>query len=485
MTTRIGKVLALLLAMVFLVSGCNLITVDPEKDAQTVVAEVGSEKILKGDAMKEYEDVVSYYAQYGMSGSEVEQELKQMVLDYMAAEKVKELKAKELGLDTITEADQEKAAEDAQTQYDEALSYYKMYMADDTLTDEELTTKVADYLAENGYTVEAVKEQIIESLWSDRLYENVTKDLTLTDEELNARYDEKVIEDKEQYAEAFNFEYAMINNEIVAYRPEGFRRVKHILLKLTDEQSEELSDLQSQLDDLNAEIEAAGEDASDEADLLDASEEGAEFEDADFDDSNVDAEEGTVEDPTAEPEATEAPEGTEATEAPEETAAPAATPSPEQLAKKAELEKQIDELKQTFMTSLQPKIDEVNAKIQAGEDFDALIEAYGEDPGMQEEPGKTNGYYVSSDSVMWESIFTETAMGLAKVGDVSEPVLGSNGVHIIKYVADVTSGAVPLEEIKDEISVEALDAKKEEAFDAAVEQWTKEMNVKTYANRMD
>ena len=34
---------------------------------------------------------------------------------------------------------------------------------------------------------------------------------------------------------------------------------------------------------------------------------------------------------------------------------------------------------------------------------------------------------------------------MEKIGDISEPVVGSYGVHILQYVRDVPSGAVELD----------------------------------------
>ena len=91
---------------------------------------------------------------------------------------------------------------------------------------------------------------------------------------------------------------------------------------------------------------------------------------------------------------------------------------------------------------MQDKLDDIYARIDAGEDFASLIEAYGEDPGMQNEPTKTRGYYVSANSSNWDSMFTDGAMSLAEVGDVTRtPVIGSSGIHIIRYESDVTPGA--------------------------------------------
>jgi hypothetical protein len=74
----------------------------------------------------------------------------------------------------------------------------------------------------------------------------------------------------------------------------------------------------------------------------------------------------------------------------------------------------------------------------------------------------------------------DTAMALANVGDVSEPVLTSSGVHIIYYNSDVTPGAVDIETIRDALAADALTVKQDNAYTEQYEAWKSEANVKKY-----
>ena len=85
---------------------------------------------------------------------------------------------------------------------------------------------------------------------------------------------------------------------------------------------------------------------------------------------------------------------------------------------------------------------EIAAKANAGEDFDALIKQYGEDPGMESMPHgyiiDKNGYTVDGQSQMMQE-FTDGSIALS-VGGVSAPVQTSYGFHIIKrYPIDAAS----------------------------------------------
>ena len=157
---------------------------------------------------------------------------------------------------------------------------------------------------------------------------------------------------------------------------------------------------------------------------------------------------------------------------------------PELQLKLADLQTQLDALRASSMEKLKPKLDEIQAKIAAGEDFDKLVGEYGEDEGMENEELKKTGYYVSENSQMWDDAFTTAAMALQKVGDVSQPVLSQSGVHLIKYIADVTPGPVPLETIKDVIREQALEQAKSDLYDQTVNGWVTAAGAKTYADRL-
>ena len=119
-------------------------------------------------------------------------------------------------------------------------------------------------------------------------------------------------------------------------------------------------------------------------------------------------------------------------------------------------------------------MDEIKAKLAAGETFEAMIDAYDEDPGMTAD----TTYPVSNDSTNWVEEFKTGAMALANVGDVSDAVRSSYGVHIIKYHSDIPAGEVGLDAVKEDLHTSLLTAKMEETYSAAMDQWVAEANAK-------
>ena len=66
-------------------------------------------------------------------------------------------------------------------------------------------------------------------------------------------------------------------------------------------------------------------------------------------------------------------------------------------------------------------------------------------------------------------------MALEKVGDVGEPVVGQNGVHILHYLRDISGGAAELtDDMKEEFRAVLLNNLRNEALNKALEGWIKD-----------
>ena len=141
--------------------------------------------------------------------------------------------------------------------------------------------------------------------------------------------------------------------------------------------------------------------------------------------------------------------------------------------------------------AVQAKIDEIHAaaiartdviyeRLNAGEDFEVLLSEYNEDGGMD----YGDPYYVSAESNMWVEEFTAGAMALENIGDVSAPVVTKFGVHIIKYVGDVTPGAVPFEEVETELRENLMTELLDAAYNTAISEWVNEFQPEYYFERL-
>jgi len=477
-------IMALVLAL-SLLSGCNLIGYDAELDGAQVVANVNGRDITKA-AWTNYRDYIVAYEQqymqqyYGFSMPVDEETLVtygETALEQMIQSFVVEDKIVELGYDQMTEEETAEVEEYATSMAD----FYKMMLryqnypsietveeeaerlaaatpseaepveAVATITDAELDAMLDADLEASGYTYDYFKNSEIASIKEERLKEYVFADIAVTDEEVQAKFDEQVESQKGIFdaTPSLYTDYQNAGNDTY-YIPAGYRGVKHVLVKIDDAKLTEIENLTSGL----STAEAAAANATEQLDELKAE-----------DTSSFDEEQTAA--------------YNEQIAALEEQIAQAQATVTENQA-------QLDALTEEAFAEILPTAEEVLAKAQAGENFDELVAAYGEDPGMTTEPAMSTGYMVCDGLAVYEQAFQDAAMALANVGDVSaELVKTSYGYHILQYAGDIEAGAVEMtEEIKTTLHDELLTAAQNAAYEAAVTQWVSEAEVKTFPKIM-
>ncbi len=460
--------LCLMIALLLTLSGCNLIGIDPimqldedlaakVKQFSGVVAKYEGGEIKQSDVMgnlvSQYNYMSQLYSMYGINMSadvltSIEQSVVESAVEDVAI--AKQMESRGLSLS------EEKLAETVKTAEDNYKEAYDDFFNHATGENDEVRAKQAEYdLYSNGYTQETFNNIAIAKANRDLIEETVKGEITeVTDDELKTAYDDKVAGDQETYEDGHGaFESAMSSaSETVYWIPEGYRTVKHILVKPEDDVLKAVtdarkaySDAEDALEELRTELDDLNDADPEEPDETEA----AEGEDVE----------------TAEP------DETEPTEAPR-TAEEIQKDIDEAEAKLEPLKADVEKAEADCLTSVKDKTDEIYEKINAGEDFASLIEAYGEDPGMKNEPTASRGYYVSADSTTWDKNFTAGAMALENVGDVTEtPVISTSGVHIIRYESDAQSGAVSFDDVKDALREETLNSMKEEHYTAELNSW--------------
>lgn len=444
------SLLALLLALMMLLSGCALVSVDTEKDNARVIVDVNGETVSKAVISAAVQNQISTYeyynqiysAYYGISNyySTDEASITSEIIDAYVNQLVSQQKAKELGFYEMTEEEQAEVDASGKESYDSFIeSVISTYMPGSTLEGDELTAAAEKYVAENNVATVDGRSTLADFVASaadekalEKLEAYIIKDVAVTDEEIQADFDAKVESAKAAYEEDPNAYGTDVNGgSTVYYAPAGYRMVKHILVKVSDEDSAlttekntALTDAQTALADAQAALDAAAEDA-DKTELQAA----------------VDAAQQAVD------------------------AAQAA----------------YDEAQAAGMANAKEKADALYAQLTAeGADFEALL---AENNGDTAQPA--TGYAMREGFTSFVESFTAAGMALQNVGDISEPVESTYGYHIIKYVADVEEGPVALDTVKDGISSALLTAKQNETSTATLAQYVSEANVKTYPERMN
>ena len=131
------------------------------------------------------------------------------------------------------------------------------------------------------------------------------------------------------------------------------------------------------------------------------------------------------------------------------------------------------------IASRQDVIDEIYDRLDKGESFQDLIAEYGTDPGMQQEEYLKEGYKVHAESMIYDMAFTNGAFQerMRQPGDVSDPVVGSFGIHILYYLADVPGGLIMTDSIHDEISQTLVSQKLNSAYAEAYAAWKENLKI--------
>ena len=437
------KILSVLLALMMMVGAAGALA-EAETDTSDLLVTVNGTEIYSSNPDIQY--WISYYlymlSSYGYS---TDDESMLTMIDQYALENTIRLelikqKAVEMGLDKLSDEESAKIDEDGKASWENQLESIESSQGITAeSSDDDKAAARADALAEmeaQGYTEEtylaSFRENAISNLMITRVRDKLSEGMTVSDEDIQAYFDALVAEDKATYendVSSYEF-YTQYYGQPSYYVPEGYRGITHILLKVDDELLNNWKDLRNRLEEQKdaeaeaAEKEAAGEDAA--------------------------TEETTTEEASAEATATEAPEAT-------------AEPVTQEM---------VDAAEQAILESVKAITDEIRAKLDAGTSFDDLIKEYGTDPGMEDDATRAKGYAVHKDSVLWDPIFTKTAMALEKIGDVSDPVVGSYGVHILHYLQNIAGGAVELtDEMKESFRAELLDEQQSEKLNSALDQW--------------
>lgn len=486
---RKKSLLALLLAVAVLLTGCALVEKDPEVDRATEIIRVGDTVYTKGQVQDEMAYQLSYmnyiYSMYGMAfdanDPETIAQAQQQVIDYLIEEAVLTQKIDELGLSTLTE--EEQAALDAQVEaaWTQNLGSVKAsYFADTELAGEELDAALTAKCEELGVTRESLVKAETAYLLQDKLYNHIVKDVTVTDEELLAAYTENVEADRATFETTPSAYGARINNASTTayYRPAGYRMVKQILVEFTPDDLALLNEVEGLIAEQKAAVTAA-ETALTNLGVADT-------------DTLLTKVTVSMAQPAmavsflatatnlTNPVATQAP-AMDVTAAFDDTVDEATATAVKSLAEAKALlafyQHQLTTATNNAFANLDAEADAIIAQLKEGADWDVLMAEKTDDPGMKEGAATAiTGYAVCEGFASFDEPFVTAAMALKKVGDISPKTRGAYGYYIIQYAADVAEGAIPMEEVQEELTAAQLTTKQEATYDQAVAQWVTESN---------
>jgi len=146
----------------------------------------------------------------------------------------------------------------------------------------------------------------------------------------------------------------------------------------------------------------------------------------------------------------------------------------------AEVSSLLEQLDALYAT-LDPVVAEVQLRIDSGDDFNLLIDEYGEDAYMRE-AGHEVGYYVVENSILLDAEFVSAALALENIGDITGPIQCADGVYFLYYEKDVPAGAVPFADFltDDTLRLSIVESAREEYWYEVIAQWVSEAEIVYY-----
>lgn len=242
-----------------------------------VMITIGSETVTRAEYEEYLNTMVNYYSNsgYDVTDPQLYAVLQEIALKTGVEYAVMNQLIAEKGL-TLTEDEKAAIIADAQADWDaivaDGLSYYGIT---EESTEEERSAMTVSVLAElesMGYTPESFQAESVVNAGYNKLYEDITKDVSVSDEDVLAYFDSLVEADKASYENnVAAYENAQYMNQLYAmygmsdfttefyYKPAGYRLVTHILLEVEEELLSNYADLQATYEEQQNTLEEGGE----------------------------------------------------------------------------------------------------------------------------------------------------------------------------------------------------------------------------------
>ena len=234
----------------------------------------GAVTVLKSEIQDEYDQMLSqyvaYYAQYGYSVDEYDTELQASVAQETVQTKLSTSIVRHYAAQNGYELTEEKKTELAaqvKTALDNTREYLESYLSASGFTGDELNAAVEEQMAQAGYTEETLMDSAELNDVLNFLYERATADVTVTEDEVKAAFDEKVAKQKESYASVDAFVNDYVNESEILYTPENVRLMECIFVASVEG---EATEDEATADEATADEATADEATADEATVSEA-----------------------------------------------------------------------------------------------------------------------------------------------------------------------------------------------------------------------
>ena len=348
-----------------------------------------------GYTLSEAQEALNGYSDLALAtGETLTEEEKQQIIDSLMDRLVGlaiiQNKLDEAGVNEFTEDEMEILTEEARRQYD--YSWQELYRQTQEYAPDVTEEQITAFLAEQGYTVKSFLRELMVNERESRILDLYCRDVKMTDEEIRAYYEENFLNpDREKYAEnipLYEEEILKTDNESF-YTPEGYRCIKNLQLDFPE-------DITTALGLLNLE----GRKAVSEAQTA-------------YNDLAAAAAAG-------------------------EDTAPLKETYDEKMAAVHDLENRYRAKAAEAIPLLQETIDTIRSRLESGTSIETLLREYSTD---QSQTGEDKaGVLYHADSTIWTEEAHAAIDAMTAPGQLSEPFVDTDGVHLAYYVSDYPGG---------------------------------------------
>ena len=230
-----------------------------QADDPVIVAEFKGGSITADTAQAEYARRMSEYLFSGFNEAADGSALMNSVLSDLVRNQVLYAQAEKLGLTDITDQDAEAVHAQAEAEYERRIEATTAFNAASGTGGADARAAAEKSLLENeGVTIDTIEADLKANLWKQKLYDAIVKDVTVTDTDVQALYDEMLAEQQKQFTDsADSYEFAQMSGETIAYNLSGYRRIQIIRLNVNNEDNvQTIYDLNDRLSNLDAEKDA-------------------------------------------------------------------------------------------------------------------------------------------------------------------------------------------------------------------------------------
>lgn len=345
----------------------------------------------------------------------------QEIVDDYVIRALTKARLKKLGLDKPDENTLYEMRSAAQKSYDEYWQKFRDLDASADYTDDELTV----YLEENGVNIDYFFDTLQTEYEMRQLADYYKININISENEIDSFYKENYVDPSR---ERYENNIPLFEEEVIsgggdsAYVPEGFRILHQIVIPVPDKIRSELTQIESEAD-------AAAKEAEDAYNKI----------------------------------AQLAIDGKSTSQQTEiyRTA----------MDRIDELNVEYGKLWQSVLTATADECDELYARMLTGESFEDLMKLY--------DPNNTLIYHAKSQR--WSEELMAGAATLKEKGDISQPTLCADGVHILCYYDDIPAGEARLENEEDRSMLRELlvQQRTREKVKKLVEPWGEEFGLVT------